>query len=321
MQNQILGHEIAIASTTTCAPSVAPVGQQGAAPDPDVAKSLLADLIERSRLYHRSQNYKELLDFTSRLRMFAPFNAFLLHVQKPGLRFAASAYDWQQRFHRTVKEGARPLLILWPFGPVAFVYDLNDTEGETPLPDSVTQAFRATGVMTADRIKGFGPRLLRAGISLKLIAYGDAHAGHVSAEPAPEGVDVVNPSTAAKERPFYRVRINSNHEPNVQFATLAHELAHLYLGHLGPDAYLKIANRDRPSHDQRELEAESVSYLVCSRNGVASKAEEYLAEYMKANTDMGKLDLYWILKAAGQIESVLGLSETIRFREVAASIA
>lgn len=313
MQNQISGEQIATTNTTVS--SVDPTGQPEPILDPDVPKSLLADLIERSRLYRRSQDYRELLDFTSRLRTFAPFNAFLLHVQKPGLRFAASEHDWQKRFHRTVKEGARPLLILWPFGPVAFVYDLDDTEGDTPLPDSVTQAFRATGVMTADRIKGFGPLLLRAGISLKLIAYGDAHAGHVSAEPAPEGVDVVKPSTAAKERPFYRVRINSTHEPNVQFATLTHELAHLYLGHLGPDAYLKIAKRDCPSHDQRELEAESVSYLVCSRNGVASKAEEYLANYVGARTTMGNLDLYWILKAAGQIESVLGLGVTIQFRE------
>jgi hypothetical protein len=27
-------------------------------------------------------------------------------------------------------EGARPLLILWPFGPVALVYDVMDTAGK-----------------------------------------------------------------------------------------------------------------------------------------------------------------------------------------------
>ena len=41
-----------------------------------------------------------------------------------------------------MKEGACPLLILWPFSPVALVYDVDDTEGE-PLPDSVLQASRA----------------------------------------------------------------------------------------------------------------------------------------------------------------------------------
>lgn len=47
----------------------------------------------------------------------------LRQVQKPGLRFAASARDWRERFGRSPKEGARPLLILWPITPVALVYD------------------------------------------------------------------------------------------------------------------------------------------------------------------------------------------------------
>ena len=65
-----------------------------------------------------------------RLRNFAPFNAMLLQVQKPGLTYAASAADWRTTFKRKPKEGARPLLILWPFGPVALVYDVIDTEGK-----------------------------------------------------------------------------------------------------------------------------------------------------------------------------------------------
>ena len=73
---------MATRKTTTRMAGVDQADQQEAAPDPDVAKSLLADLIERSRLYHRSQDYQALLDFTSRLRTFAPFNAFLLHVHR-----------------------------------------------------------------------------------------------------------------------------------------------------------------------------------------------------------------------------------------------
>ena len=79
----------------------------------DAARSLLDQLLTDSRLYTRTKDYKELLDFVIRLRNFAPFNAMLLQVQKPGLRFAASAVDWRDRFDRQPKEGARPLLILW----------------------------------------------------------------------------------------------------------------------------------------------------------------------------------------------------------------
>lgn len=115
----------------------------------DAARSLLDQLLEDSRLYTTSADYKALLDFVVRLRNFAPFNAMLLQIQKPGLSHAASASDWRERFGRTIKEGARPLVILWPFGPVALVYDVQDTAGES-LPEDVASFF-ATGCITAQQ--------------------------------------------------------------------------------------------------------------------------------------------------------------------------
>ena len=117
-------------------------------------RSLLTQLLDDSKLYKEGKNYKELLDFINSLSNFAPFNVFLLHIQKPGLRFAASEHDWKKRFNRTIKEGGRPLLILWPFAPVALVYDVEDTEGDD-LPADVAQAFRATGEMTEKYIQTF----------------------------------------------------------------------------------------------------------------------------------------------------------------------
>jgi hypothetical protein len=271
----------------------------------DVEKSLLAELLEKSRAYHGTREFKELLDFAVRLRNFAPFNGFLLHLQRPGLRFAASAYDWQERYGRAIKEGACPLIILWPFGPVALVYDLMDTEGP-PLPAAVARAFFATGNIDEARMKRFAAVLASKGIDLQFIAYGDGLAGFVAAGEAMP-LAVVRQSKSEKEKPDYRVRVNARHGPNVQFATLAHELAHLYLGHLGKDRYLGIPGRSEVKHDQRELEAEAVSYLVCLRNGVSSRAEQYLADYVRRQTTVDAMDLDAILRSAGQIEAVLKL--------------
>jgi hypothetical protein len=116
----------------------------------EIAQSLLGELLEQSRTYHNSKAFKDLLDFVVKMRHFAPFNAFLLHLQRPGLRFAASAHDWQERHGRRIKEGAWPLIILWPFGPVALVYDIADTEGP-PLPTAVANAFSATGTIDSRR--------------------------------------------------------------------------------------------------------------------------------------------------------------------------
>ena len=128
--------------------------------DTDGVRSLLDQLLEDSRLYTRSKEFKYLLNFVVRLRNFAPFNAMLLEVQKPGLKYAASARDWRERFGRYPKEDARPLVILWPFGPVALVYDEMDTEGK-PLPEDVKSFFargsiaRGPGPTRAGRV---GPR-------------------------------------------------------------------------------------------------------------------------------------------------------------------
>lgn len=268
-------------------------------PDPETesARSLLDQLLIDSRLYTQSKDYKDLLDFVVRLRNFAPFNAMLLQVQKPGLQYAASRRDWLERFRRTPKEDARPLLILWPFGPVALVYDLTDTEGE-PLPEHV-YAFPAKGNMTPEKIHGFVARLHAARLSTTFIDAGDRKAGRIERRTL---------ASDPKARPDYSIKINKNHDPNVQFATLSHELAHLALGHLGPDRTLHIPGRQQLSHGQCEIEAESVAYLMCCRNGVASHSEAYLASYVEQHTTIDHLDLYQVMHAAGIVEKMLGLN-------------
>lgn len=239
------------------------------------ARSLLDQLLIDSRLYRSTQEYKSLLDFVVRLRNFAPFNAMLLQIQKPGLMYAASARDWRERFERSPKEDARPLLILWPFGPVALEYDVQDTEG-----------------------------LARKNIVSQWVDAGDGKAGAIGVSARPS-----DPKAAAT----YKVTINRNHSPAVQFATLAHELGHLCLGHLGPDKRLNIPDRPRPVLKDREIEAESEAYLVCHRNGVQPNSESYLSDYVAANTKIDSVDLYQITRAAGQVESFLGLTAHTKF--------
>lgn len=142
---------------------------------------LLTSLLQRSQLYTQTNSYRELLEFINRLPHIAPFNGLLLNIQKPGLRFAAFERDWLSIFGRTIWEGARPLVILWPFGPVAFVYDIEDTEG-APLPVDVTQAFRATGSIDCVAMSAFEYRVRSRGIYVTFVDYGDGQAGKITAE-------------------------------------------------------------------------------------------------------------------------------------------
>ncbi|MDT4849131.1 hypothetical protein FQZ97_832420 [compost metagenome] len=109
------------------------------------------------------------------------------------------------------------------------------------------------------------------------------------------------------------MRINQNHAPNVQFSTLAHELGHLFLGHLGADERLSIPERPPLTHAQRELEAESFAYLACRRNGVDCKSQTFLAEYVSEHTNVDNLDIYQLVRAVGQLETLLELTAHTRY--------
>lgn len=269
----------------------------------DATRSLLGQLLTNSRLYTKTKDYMELLDFVIRLRNFAPFNAMLLQVQKPGLRFAASAEDWRDRFGRKPKEGARPLLILWPFCPVALVYDVQDTEGRD-LPQDVLACFFAQGPIDQDRIGGFMGLMNRKCIDCRMVDAGDGRAGSIR---------VIQRAAKAKEPTLYRMLLNRNHPAPVQFTTIAHELGHLCLGHLGLDKALGIPERASIDHAQMELEAESVAYLVCARNKVTSKSETYLSKYVTEKTAIDNIDVYQVMRAAGQVEGLLGVTAHTKY--------
>ena len=99
-------------------------------------------------------------------------------------------------------------------------------------------------------------------------------------------IDIKKQSTEKKEKPDYLIRLNKSHDANVQFATLAHELAHLFLGHLGFDKFLNIPDRRRLSHMIKELEAESVCYIVCHKNEVKPNSEAYLSSFVNDNLEV-----------------------------------
>ena len=227
-----------------------------------------------------------------------------MQVQKPGLRFAASEFEWASKFNRRVKEGARPLVILWPFGPVAFLYDVEDTDGEY-LPEDIVNAFSASGAISAEAMPRLVKKLESKYIFTEQIEWGDGRAGYIEAEIR---------AFKKGEKPRYKIRLNANHSPSVQFSTLAHELAHLYLGHLGKDIFLNISDRSGRSMSHIEIEAESAAYVVCMRHGVQPNSQSYLSSYLNDEYEWYLPDIDVIFKAAGKVETALGLAPGIRFK-------
>jgi hypothetical protein len=64
----------------------------------------------------------------------------------------------------------------------------------------------------------------------------------------------------------------------------------------------------------RTLEAESVAFIVCERNGVESRSKTYLPNFVEQNTPVGNLDIYQVMHVAGQIEMLLGIGAKTNFK-------
>jgi hypothetical protein len=154
-------------------------------------------------------------------------------------------------------------------------------------------------------VTGWVDRLKRKKISVEMMDWGDGQAGDVQC---------LRAAKKPKEVSEYRLRINLNHDPNVQFATLAHELGHVFLGHLGADTYHGIPGIESITRQQAELEAESLSYLVCRRWGVQSRADAYLADYAQPGKPMAPLNLDRITRATGQVEAILAIGAKTLFQ-------
>jgi hypothetical protein len=184
--------------------------------------------------------------------------------------------------------------MLWPFGPVALVYDVADTEGKE-LPQDVATFF-AHGPIGETEIEAFRQRTNRKNTLWDDLDAGDGKAGSIRC---------TREAANDKESNVYRMLVNKNHTPPVRFVTLAHELAHLFLGHLGIDGTLHVPDRRHLGHQQVELEAESVAFIICKRNGVMSKSETYLSNFVTQNSTVGDLDIYQVMRAAGQVETLL----------------
>lgn len=116
---------------------------------------------------------------------------------------------------------------------------------------------------------------------------------------------IVERATKDEEVTRYRIRINHNSSPEIQFTALVHELAHLVLGHLGPNETLDIHRFPKVTHTQQELEAEMVAGLVCGSFGVKSDTLRYLKKCSTEDMTVDDTDFVRVIRASTQLEIML----------------
>ncbi len=271
-----------------------------AAWDTDATKRALDELFTLTHQYKSSQAYYDLLHFIARFPAYAPFNAMLVHVQMPGARYVLTPLKWLNNYGRVIKPGARPLVILKTMGPVMFVFDVSETDGNY-LPQEIECPFETRNGKIGDKLPRTICNSKRDGVFVYTAILGSQRGGSIQTVIASKKTVVFD----GGECPLrYQIELAQNVSDESRYTSLVHELAHLYCGHLGTPNSKWWPDRRGLPYDTREFEAESVAYMVSKRFGLDCPSEQYLAGYVKSGGDVPAISLECVMKAAGLIESM-----------------
>ena len=271
----------------------------------------------------------QFLTFATKFRRLAIWNAQMAYIQRPGARVIASEYEWKT-VGREVLPDAVPIIILWPFSPIKYVYELEDTgpplDRETigdPFatrgefqPGTLATLTTNLGKQKTFRVK-IEPR--RQGFSYAGSAASQGHLPFIqSGATTLHGAGLIgqfahqnariNEGQSVRSVATFRITVNDRLQPSERFVTLAHELGHIFCGHVG--GCVSHGGRDDESGwpdrrslgtSEKEIEAEAVAFLIASRCELITRSAEYLKSYAE-HAEMTKINIDLIVRAAARIE-------------------
>lgn len=248
----------------------------------EMQKNLLKYLQELATETDEARKSKEMtqyLDFSSRFYRYSANNVWLIMLQKPDATFVAGYNTWQ-KMGRQVLRGQHGIMI---FAPMLVKAKITDGEAVSRLVD-----FKSTFVFDISQTQG---RPLPAQPNWKSLGQNDELRRRLMLFAKNKGInvdykdleqDVQGVSTGG------RILLS----PGSGVKTFSHELAHELL-HRGDIVCI--------SHIEREVEAESTSYIVCRHFGMTGLACPNYNALQGASGALILKHLNRIIKAASEI--------------------
>ena len=183
------------------------------------------------------------------------------------------------------------MIILAPMHPIMLVYDLDQTEGP-PLPVELQQFAKFEGDWDPRRLQRTVDNARdRDRIRVEFKSLSSTNAGF---------------ATLAWGRGDSKMRIAVHEEldPPSRYGVLCHELAHIYLGHLGGDNDGWWPSRGDLTRRAIEIEAEAVAYITARRAGLSGARSQYVSRYLDNDATLQSVSLDQIAKVAGRLEEM-----------------
>lgn len=232
-----------------------------------------------------SERYKEYLNFVSKFHNYSHNNTLLIMLQNPEASFVASYTDWHKKHNRHIKKGEKGIKIIAP-SPYKVkvevpVYDENKTpvvvDGKplTEVKEIQKLGVKVVSVFDVSQTDGepfivpdFGNKELEADIddySALFEAISSTTAFDIKFD------DIKGGAKGLCSYDAKTITINNGMSQAQNIKTLLDEIAY---------SRLHDPNKgfDRPSHDKREVQAESVAFVVANKLGLDTS--EYSFDYI-----------------------------------------
>lgn len=227
-----------------------------------------------------SDKYKNYLNTMSKFHNYSFNNVVLIAMQKPDANLIAGYNAWQKIHHRQVKKGEKAIKILAPapytIKTLRDKIDPNthkqilDNNG-VPVQEEIEikkPAFKVVNVFDISQTEGKElPTIGVDELQGKVEKYDTLFDAIKSVSPVPVGFEKI--SSGAKG--YYhlvdkRITINEGMSELHNLKTLIHEIAHAKLHDI--DLSIPEEQSERPDQRTREVQAESVAYVICQHYGL-----------------------------------------------------
>ena len=271
-----------------------------------------------------SSTVKRFLEFNARFRGYSWHNTLLIYLQNKNATKVAGFKQWEEKFHRRVKKGAKGITIL---APITVKRKEDDTQTTSPSP-TPTSPLAGTGPEDAGSEKEKTQQRFMRFMAVTVFDIADTEAidprgevvepeWHGSNEPNQKaeelykaavelaedmGIKIGQEASRHGEQGYARgghINISSDVAGVNKAATVIHEIAHELL-HFKKSSPFYIGDEENVeiTKDIKELQAESVSYIVIRYYGLPAEHQATYVALWKGNKDSVRQNLTTIKKAA-----------------------
>ena len=268
-------------------------------------------LFQDVKQYRNSAEFRKKLEFYTNFPYLGVYNAALVEQQRPGARFVLTAEKWKEDYNRKIKTNARPVIILLPFYPVEFLFDISDTKqiDKTRKEDEniIIERIINRHIASCQSEVGFYMKNLRENLPKYGIHYNSDYqvGSEMRAEIRPDCSEKmyvkINKDHHVEHHNHFTISVSSRADEVEQLAKILHELGHLFCHHIACSWW-----KDRfYTKAEKEFEAETVSYLVAKRLGIYTPSIEYLSYYVDEKGNIPSILINRVFDAVDLIEQLV----------------